>query len=77
MAKHQPPSLPRWNGEQNTTWITLGIPAKPYASRLQRMSQSSANPMVLQWHEISSQARWQCPIPPHIPTFAPTLASIS
>jgi hypothetical protein len=65
------------DGEQNTVWTTLGIPATPSASGLQRMSQSSANPLVLQWHEISSQSRWQCPIPPHIPTFAPTLSSIS
>jgi len=77
MAKHQPPSLPRWNGEKNTAWTTLGIPATPSASGLQQMSQSSANPLVLQWHEISSQSRWQCPIPPHTPTFALTLSRIS
>jgi hypothetical protein len=38
IAKHQPPSLPRWNGEQNTAWTTLGIPATPSASGLQWMS---------------------------------------
>ncbi|CAM6045921.1 unnamed protein product [Sphagnum compactum] len=48
MAKHQPPSLPRWNGGQNTAWTTLGIPATPSASGLQRMSQSSANPLGLE-----------------------------
>jgi hypothetical protein len=76
MAKHQPPLLLRWNDEQNTAWTALGIPAAPSASGLQCMSQSSAILLFLQPLEISSQSRWQCPIPPHIPTFAPTPASM-
>ncbi len=76
MAKHQPPLLLRWNDEQNTAWTALGIPAAPSASGLQCMSQSCAILLFLQPLEISSQSRWQCPIPPHIPTFAPTPASM-